>query len=64
MAFQARRRAVFVYGFAKSERGNIRPDELDFWRNLASAFLGMDEAKLEIMLDEGEIKGVDYAEED
>lgn len=64
MAYLARRRAVFVYGFAKSERGNVRPDELDFWRKVASAFLGMDEAGLGIMLDEGEITEVNYVEED
>ncbi len=64
MAFHARRRTVFVYGFAKSERENIQPDELDFWRKVALAFLKMDEAKLEAMLDEGEIKEVDYDEED
>lgn len=63
MAFQANRRAFFVYGFAKSERENIQPDEMSFWREVASAFLRMDEAKLEIMLEEGEIKQVDYDEE-
>jgi len=35
MAFRAGSRTVFVYGFAKSERDNIGPDELDFWRRVA-----------------------------
>ena len=30
MAFRSGRRAVFVYGFAKSERDDIGPDELEF----------------------------------
>jgi hypothetical protein len=63
IALQPLRRTVFVYGFAKSERDNIQPDELDFWRKVALAFLKMDEAKLETMLRDGEIKEVNYAEE-
>lgn len=63
MAFHTKRRTVFVYGFAKNERENIKPDELDVWRSVALAFLKMDEAKLEIMLEQGEIKEVDYDEE-
>ena len=63
MAFQPGRRAVFIYGFAKNERANIQPDELVFWRKVASAFIRMDEAGLDTMLDEGEIKQVDYDEE-
>jgi hypothetical protein len=32
LAYRAASRTVFVYGFAKSERGNIDPDERAFWR--------------------------------
>ncbi len=42
MAFRAGRQTVFLYGFAKSERDNIGPDELDFWRRVARGFLDMD----------------------
>jgi hypothetical protein len=51
MAFSAKARTVFVYGFAKSERDNIGSDELDFWRRVASAFLSMDETRLKAMVD-------------
>jgi hypothetical protein len=64
MAFHARQRTAFVYGFAKNERENIQPDELEFWRSVALAFLKMDAAKLNIMLNEGEIKEVNYDKED
>jgi hypothetical protein len=47
-----------VYGFAKSERDNIGPDELDFWRRVARAFLAMDEAKLRAMIDAHEMTEV------
>ena len=46
MAFSSKARTVFVYGFAKSERDNIGPDELAFWRKVASGFLTMSEAQL------------------
>ena len=58
MAFSAKVRTVFVYGFAKSERDNIGPDELDFWRRVASAFLSMDETKLKAMIDAQELTEV------
>ena len=38
--------AFFVYGFAKSERDNIRPDELKAFRRLASEMLRYGEAEL------------------
>lgn len=64
MAFHARRRTVFVYGFAKNERDNIRPDELNFWREVASSFLSLDDNQLKTMLDAGDIKEVHNDEED
>lgn len=35
-------RAFLVYGFAKSDRGNIRRDELRAFRKLADEMLGFD----------------------
>lgn len=54
IVYRAETRSVFVYGFAKSERGNIDPDELAFWRAVAAAYLAMDEDGIEavIALDE------------
>lgn len=39
-------RAVFAYGFAKSDRGNIRDDELAALRELATELLGYDDEDL------------------
>ena len=38
--------AFFVYGFAKSDRENLRPDELAAFRLLANEYLGLDKAGL------------------
>lgn len=46
MAFSSPTRTVFVYGFAKSERDNIGPDELHFWRSVARGFLTLNDEQL------------------
>jgi hypothetical protein len=63
IAFRFKHRAVFVYGFAKSERDNIGPDELEFWRRVATAFLRMDDANLILMINQLELKEVSCEEE-
>ncbi len=39
VAYRAEDRAVFLYGFAKSEQDNIEPDELVSLREIAMAWL-------------------------
>jgi len=58
MAFSAETRAVFVYAFAKNERDNIAPDELEFWRRAAGAFLAVTEAQLAALIGAREISEV------
>ncbi len=42
LAFRRHDRAIFIYGFAKSERENIEPDELLSLREIAAAWLAAD----------------------
>lgn len=44
--FRSGKLAFFVYGFAKSDRGNLRPDELAAFRLLADEYLGLDKSGL------------------
>ena len=60
IAYQRSRRAVFLYGFAKSERDNIADDELATLRDIATAWLGMDSSRLERALAEGRAEEVNY----
>lgn len=46
MLLRVGKRAVFAYGFAKSDRGNIRDDELAALRELATELLGYDDEEL------------------
>ncbi|WP_348529569.1 type II toxin-antitoxin system RelE/ParE family toxin [Rhizobium sp. SG_E_25_P2] len=54
-------RAVFVYGFEKSDRGNIGVDELETLRDLARNLLALDAAGLECAVAEERLKEIDHA---
>lgn len=58
MAFSSKTRTVFVYGFPKSERDNIGPDELAFWRSVARGFLTMTEEQLAALIERQELTEV------
>jgi hypothetical protein len=62
--FRAGERAIFVYGFAKSARATIRPDELLGFRELAAEMLGYDDAALARALASGALKEVGSDEQD
>jgi hypothetical protein len=47
VAFRPKARAVFLYGFAKNERGNIDSDELATLRDIAAAWLAADTEQIE-----------------
>ena len=50
----------FVYGFAKSDRENLRRDELEAFRTLADEMLKLDKVGLQAALVNGTIIEVDY----
>jgi hypothetical protein len=51
-------RAVFLYGFAKNDRGNIDADELDEFRNLARGILGLTAQQIATLIAENELMEV------
>ena len=53
--FRSGTRAVFVYGFAKNERDNIRADELAKFRTLAGLILGYSDAEIATAVEHGEL---------
>jgi hypothetical protein len=52
--------AFFVYGFAKSDRGNIRNDELKAFRRLATEMLPLSDAALATATRNGTIMEIDF----
>ncbi len=53
--FRSGETAFFVYGFAKSDRDNIRRDELKAFRKLADEMLAYDDKALEAAMKNGTI---------
>jgi hypothetical protein len=58
IAYRNRERAVFLYGFAKSERDNVRPDQLAELKLYAGHWLELDDLKIERALREGDLQEV------
>jgi hypothetical protein len=64
VAFRAEARAVFIYGFAKSERENIDADELLTAREIAFAWLAADAKRIAEALAEMELQEIPNDEEE
>ena len=60
IAYRRGDRAVFVYGFAKSERENIEPEQLKAAQKVALRVLGLDKKGLVRAERDGEIEEVVY----
>lgn len=58
LVYRTADRCVFVYGFPKSDRGNIKPEELVFWRRIAAAYLAMTDAAIKRAIADDELKEV------
>jgi len=58
VAYREGTRAVFLYGFAKNERENIAPNELEDLRGVALRWLNLSVEALEDELAEGRIQEV------
>ena len=58
--FRRNDKASFVYGFAKSERDNIRRDELKAFRKLADEMLAYGDKALAAVTKSGTISEIDY----
>ena len=62
VAYRARDRAVFLYGFAKSERDNIEPDEMMSLREIAAAWLDADMDRMAAAIEAKELQEVEHGE--
>jgi hypothetical protein len=63
VAYRILDRPVFLHGFAKSDRGNIRKDELRLLRLLAPQILSLDEAAIEARIEDGDLVEVNCDDE-
>ncbi len=58
IAFRDEERAVFLYGFAKSERADVRPDQLALLKHYAQRWLGLDDTQISTAVRTGELREV------
>ena len=64
LAFRFEARAIFLYAFAKSERENVEPDVLRYWREVAATYLKLDETRLVRLVTQHKLFEVNYYAED
>ena len=60
IAYRSGKRAVFLYGFAKSERDNIEADELETLKEIGTAWLEAKKERLDYAIKEGILGEVNY----
>jgi hypothetical protein len=60
MVYRSGDLAVFLYGFAKSERDNIEPDGLKTLREIGAAWLEAKDESLRYAVEKGVLKEVRY----
>ena len=62
VAYRMQGRAVFLYGFAKSEQDNIEPDEMLSLREIAAAWLDADTERATAAIEAKERQEVEHDE--
>jgi len=63
IAYRAKTRSVFLYGFAKNVTANIDRDDLEILKKLARRFLAMNDKELEKAVAEQELIEVHHDED-
>jgi hypothetical protein len=61
VAYRQKDRAVFVYGFAKSQRDNIEPSDLERLRDAGQDLLCFTNTEIDLALAQGELQEIDNA---
>ena len=62
IAYREEERAVFLYGFAKSDRENVDTGEIAAWGQLGRRFLALDDDAIEAASIDGDLKEIECAE--
>ena len=63
ITYRVRNRAVFLLGFAKSGKADLKPDELADLAEIGASWLKADNEQIEAALADERLKGVDYDDE-
>jgi hypothetical protein len=60
IAYQAQKRTVFLYGFAKNDRENIEDDELESLKEIAAGWLNANDQIIKRSINDGLLQEVKY----
>ena len=60
IAYRKNKRAIFLHGFAKNERENIEDDELMSLKEIAAAWLKVNDQEINRSLSNGLLQEVNY----
>jgi hypothetical protein len=63
IAYRLGDRAVFLFGFAKSEQANLDDDELAYWKKVGRSYLGLGDEAIEATITAEELTEVHYEDE-
>jgi hypothetical protein len=58
VAYKVNDRAVFLYGFAKNDRDNISPDQLQTFRTIGANWLSAADDTIQQAIDEGDLQEI------
>jgi hypothetical protein len=64
IAYHAGERAVFLYGFAKSDQANISPEDERDLKDYGAMLLALKDKDIELMTKNGELKEINYGKKD
>jgi hypothetical protein len=62
--FRKDERAVYIYGFEKKDMANIKPNELEAFRELAEVILGYSQAEMTKRVEDGALFNVEEPQEE
>lgn len=60
IAYKENKRAIFLYGFAKNEKENIEDDELESWKEIAQAYLKLNEQDMKKSVVSGFLEEINH----
>ena len=64
IAYHIGKRAVFLFGFAKSDLANISPEDERDLKDYGAMLLALKDKDIELMTENGELREVRYGKED
>lgn len=62
IAYRVGKRALFLFGFAKNDQANIGPEDERDLKDYGAMLLALDDAGIDLMIENGELREISYDE--